>query len=386
MTVRVLFVATSFPLYEDHWSGVFIAVQARALAALGCAVTVLAPRGPNAAEHEQLGPLVVHRFPYLPRSLERLAYGGGIPANLQADPGLWLTVPPFVAALARAVSQHAAQADIVHAHWTFAGSVCARLPFRKQVPLVVSLHGSDLARSTGLYARASRMVFERAAAIIVHSNQMRTRALAAGARPDTLLQVPHGIEIDLFRTGGTTGPTTRLVAIGRLSEEKGFATLLNALRQLPPAADWSLDIIGEGPLRGDLERRAAELGLRSIRFLGGLSPARVRERLAASDLLVMPSWREGFGVVALEGMAAGLPVVGTAVGALPEIVAPGVTGLLVPPAEPASLSAALAELIADPNRRRAMGAAGRHVVSERYAANVVNQPVNELYRRLRGGN
>jgi glycosyltransferase involved in cell wall biosynthesis len=382
LTVRVLFVATSFPLYEDHWSGTFVAVQARALSRLGCEMTVLAPRGPNAAAHERLGPLDVHRFAYLPRPLERLAYGGGIPANLRASPWLWAAVPPFVASLSAAVSRHAATADIVHAHWTFAGAVCASLPFRKTKPLVVSLHGSDLAQANGLYARAARRVFARADAIVVHSSEMRERALAAGASPERLLQIAHGVEVDLFWRASEVRETTRLLAVGRLSHEKGFDVLLDALRQIPPTAKWELEIVGEGPLRAELARQAEASGLRRVRFLGGLPPTQLRERLAAADVLVVPSRREGFGVVALEGMAAQLPVIATTVGALPEIITPNETGLLAPPDDAPALRDALLSLLHDRARARTLGEHGRRVVEDRYSARVVNEPLAQLYQRL----
>jgi glycosyltransferase involved in cell wall biosynthesis len=157
----------------------------------------------------------------------------------------------------------------------------------------------------------------------------------------------------------------RIGAVGRLVRQKGFDVLLTALASLDTDPPWDLVIAGDGALRGDLERRAGELGISSrVRFLGHVHD--VPAVYAALDLLVVPSRYEGFGFVAAEGALAGLPVVASRVSSLPEVVRDGVTGRLVPPDDAAALAEAIASLARDPASARALGAAGRADAVERF--------------------
>ena len=141
------------------------------------------------------------------------------------------------------------------------------------------------------------------------------------------------------------GPPWRLVAVGRASPEKGFDVLLEAVHLARrDGADVTLDIVGYGPDRAALEARGAQLGLAgAVRFLGPLPRAVLYERMAAAHAVVVPSRREGLGLVAVEALALGRPVIASRVGGLPEVVTAG-TGTLVPPEDPAALAHALQSL------------------------------------------
>jgi len=378
--VRVLFVTTSFPLYEDHWSGVFIAVQARALVKLGCQVTVLAPHFAGAPTHEQQGSLEVYRFRYLPPAWEKVAYGGGIPANLAADQSLWAAIPAFAGGLAWSLSRLISQADIIHAHWSFSGVVAAGLSAARKRPMIVSFHGSDLA---GRMARAAIWAAHAAKAVVVHSSEMRQRALIAGVEERKIILLPHGVEIEAFSQAPGNLDMPRILAVGRLSQEKGFDVLLQAVAEFPPDVQWKLDLIGEGPESGALSGWSKAHGLeQKINFLGPLPHSQVCQRMSKADLLVIPSRREGFGVTLLEGMASALPIVGTRVGAMPEIIVEGETGRLVHPENPRLLSQALMRMLVNPESRRAMGLRGRRAVEEKFSATAVNRPLAQLYGDL----
>ncbi len=156
-----------------------------------------------------------------------------------------------------------------------------------------------------------------------------------------------------------TGSEPRLVCVGRLIPIKGHVVLLRALaraRQEVPGI--VLDVAGRGPLAPALARYARELGIEeAVRFLGFVSPIEAAFEDAA--IVVVPSLGEGFGMVALEAMERGRPVIASAVGGLPEIVADGETGLVVPPADVGALADAIVALAGDLPRAAEMGAAGR---------------------------
>jgi glycosyltransferase involved in cell wall biosynthesis len=161
----------------------------------------------------------------------------------------------------------------------------------------------------------------------------------------------------------------RLVWVGRICEEKGVTVLLEAARRLvADGVDFDLVLVGDGPLRGAIERRieADRIGNR-VSITGWLDGAGVREQLAASRVLVMPSFAEGLPVVLMEALALGRPVISTFVAGIPELVQPGVNGWLVPAGSVAALVAAMRDALQTPlDRLERMGRAGREAVRRQH--------------------
>ncbi len=170
--------------------------------------------------------------------------------------------------------------------------------------------------------------------------------------------------------------------VGRLEEpKKGLAVLLEAMtRVIRIHPNAICQIIGDGPARNWLLDRRKLLGLeRAVEFLGA------KTEMAAFyqtwDIFVLPSLWEGFGLVLLEAMAAGLPIVASRVGGVPEIVRDGQTGILVPPGDPDRLAHELCRLVENPGERQAMGKVGRAAV-ERYRSGMVIPELERLYEKL----
>lgn len=181
--------------------------------------------------------------------------------------------------------------------------------------------------------------------------------------------VPEGIDVAEWQRALAAAPPRRdrrptVLCVSRHYRRKHVDDLLRAfaaiLRRLPDAC---LRIVGDGPEHARLLLLARELGLGdSVYFLGGIPDHQVRLEYAAADVFCMPSIQEGFGIVFLEAMAAGLPVVSTTAAAIPEVVRHGETGILVPPRDVAALAGALLLLLADHDRRRAYGRAASELV------------------------
>lgn len=174
---------------------------------------------------------------------------------------------------------------------------------------------------------------------------------------------------------------------GRLRTRKAVAVLLEAfalLRREHPEA--TLVLAGDGEQRPALETRARELGLAdAVRFVGAQPRSAMPGWYASADVFCLPSIYEGFPLAILEAMAAGLPVVATAVAGVPEAVADGVTGRIVAPEDAAALARALLELVADPATARRMGEAGRRRVEEEFAIPRIAGAYIELWQRLLAG-
>ncbi|MBX9580760.1 MAG: glycosyltransferase [Gemmataceae bacterium] len=173
-----------------------------------------------------------------------------------------------------------------------------------------------------------------------------------------------------------------VVAAGRLSPEKGFDVLIDAAAEvLRNDPDIGFVLFGEGAMRPDLERRVTDLGLVGRFVLPGFR-SDLDRLLPAADVVVLPSFTEGLPNVALEASAAGVPVVATAVGGTPEVVADGETGLLVPPGDPAALAGSLLHLLRDPALRSRAGAAGQRRMRERFTFAAQAAAYLALFARL----
>jgi glycosyltransferase involved in cell wall biosynthesis len=155
------------------------------------------------------------------------------------------------------------------------------------------------------------------------------------------------------------GEPLRVLSVGRLVPGKGHHVLLEALGRLrDDGIETQTTLVGNGPERESLERVAAELRL-DVRFAGAVGQDELRAYYADAHLFCLPTFAEGLGVVLIEAMACGLPVVSSLVMGVPEVVEEGETGLLVSPGRPDTLAAALARLANEPALREQMGAAGR---------------------------
>ena len=201
--------------------------------------------------------------------------------------------------------------------------------------------------------------------------------------PARRIRVIHnGIEVEggTFPRRATRG--WRAVHVARLNEVKDQATLLHAARLvLDREPAFELDIVGDGELRPALERLAAELKLGSaVRFHGNRDD--VHPFLAAADVFTLSSVSEGIAISLLEAMAAGLPVVATAVGGTPEVVVDGATGYLVPPRDPAALATALMAVLSRPAEAAAFGAAGRNRVEQSFSLTATVRAYEALYLEL----
>jgi glycosyltransferase involved in cell wall biosynthesis len=254
--------------------------------------------------------------------------------------------------------------DLVAAHSSKAG-ILGRVAGRTLgVPVVLTAHGWSFTPgipplNAAVYRRIERLAGPLAARIITVSEFDRQLALAAGiASPDRVVTVYNGMpDISRALRADPGATPVRLVMVARFGTQKDHGTLLQALAGLQDRA-WELDLIGEGPLRGETEALVARLGLADrVRFRGQRMD--VDQLLARAQVsLLVTNW-EGFPLSILEAMRAGLPVVASAVGGVTESVHDGETGYLVPRGDVAVLRDRLGRLLDSAELRRRLGAAGR---------------------------
>jgi glycosyltransferase involved in cell wall biosynthesis len=264
---------------------------------------------------------------------------------------------------------------LVHADWyaALAASTVAGGP-----ALISTKHNHDpfrRRRPVGLVETVTARRFDRVIAI---SDSLRAFVAETAAAPASTVR--YGLRPPAVPAVARS--PHELLAVGRLEPQKGMDVLLRALRQIVGEfPDVRLRIAGEGSERAALEKQARDLGLGDrVAFLGQRDD--VISLMAESGLLVHGARWEGFGLVLLEAMAAGTPVVATRVGGVAEVVADGETGLLVAPEDSAALAAGVSALLRDPARAHAMGAAGRRRLEADFAPERMAAETAEIYEHV----
>lgn len=272
--------------------------------------------------------------------------------------------------LARAMRRF--RPEVVHAgnvRVTVEAGAAARLAFGPRRPRVVAtFHGV----AAGEYRAAARL-FRIADAVACVSGDLADGLRAEGF-PPARLSVINNVARPPVAPAAGLGERPLVVAVGRLVPQKNHRRLLDAIALVPEA---HLLIVGDGPLRGELEARVRELGLGDRVRLAGLR-LDATAIIAAADALVFSSDWEGQAIAALEALTAGTPVVSTPVHGMAGLLRSG-AGLVAPTMEPADLADCIREVLADPARRAAMGAAGKALVAERHALPVVLDAYERLY-------
>ena len=311
---------------------------------------------------------------------------GGLPTDLP----LTAAVPLDIAArlspwrdrraagqLSRLVVAH--PHGLVHAHGLRAAFVAALAHRRRRFPFVFTAH--NLVPGHPLTRLGVRFAGSHASQIIAISQAVADGLIAGGVPAGKISVIPNGVERTYFqeapltRSLGEPGSFT-VGCVARLSPEKGVDVLVRAARLQP---EMRFLIAGDGPEREALHRAAPP----QVRWLGRVPDTRAV--YAAADAMALPSRQEGQGIVALEAMAAGVPLVASRVGGLAEMLRDGETALLVPPDDPPALAAALTRLRDDPALRTRLAANGQALVREKYDIGRMVEAVAQVYQAVAAG-
>lgn len=261
----------------------------------------------------------------------------------------WTVSPVALARAALRLRRAAGEISLCHAHGLRA-AVLVQLS-GVGIPTLISLH--NLLQGV-LSVRTARFLADRPATR-VHAV---SHAVASSLQPGSVEIIPNGWR-QVPGVGQRAGGPCRLLCVSRLAQEKGVHLLLEALNRIDGQRDgWILELVGDGPMRPTLEKYAEEAGLSPrIEFAGWVE--NVTPHYTSADILVVPSLREGAGLVVAEGMSAGLPVLATRAGGIPEMIAHRRTGWLVEPGDAGELASALQALMSNPDQRRQLGDAAR---------------------------
>jgi D-inositol-3-phosphate glycosyltransferase len=291
--------------------------------------------------------------------------------------------------------------DVVHAHFWMSGIATVGACRTIDLPTAVTFHalGSVKRRHQGVKDTSppERLRLEAAVAravdvVLATSNEEVFDLVRMGVARRRIALVPCGVDVGHFSPVGPAEPRTpgrhRIVVVSRLVERKGIGNVIQALASVP---DAELVIAGGGDvaaLRDDpevlrLEALATACGVRDrVDLRGRVERSAVPRLVRSADVVVCAPWYEPFGLVALEAMACGVPVVTTAVGGLVDSVIDGVTGVHVPPRDVGALADAINDLLDDPVRRRALGRAGAARAHARYDWHAIARETARTYAEV----
>jgi glycosyltransferase involved in cell wall biosynthesis len=353
---------------RDGGVGAHLEASARALAEQGKRVTVLAAR--IESDRRPHGVTVIHspRL-YKPEASMQERFEAALASGPELVHLNQLDDPDAVAYLqARApvaISAHGFLACTSGVHYFRPGQECQRAHGPGCVPNLIRCgHTRNPRGLPSAYKQAGRALAAlKAADVAISYSSAVDRHLAInGVEPRRI--VPYFPTV-APKTGSGHGDRRRVVFAGRVVTPKGVATLVRAAREV----DAEFVVCGDGwqlPAMRKLARRLCLEG--RVRFTGWLAPDALAQELADASVVAVPSlWPEPFGLVGIEAFAAGRPAVASATGGIGDWLQDGVSGLMVPAGDASALAAALKELLADPERQRAMGEAGRKAVAARFS-------------------
>ena len=396
--MKIGLLTSSFPRFDGDYAGNFLYHLARKLTEKGFELVIIAPFAPGYARFEIWDGIKIYRFPYFwPVKYHRLCYGSGILSNIKKSRLATCQVPFFIASelfwTKRVLEKE--RLDILHAHWLIPqGLTGVFLKKTKKIPLVLTIHGSDVyALTSKFWSAIKARVISQAHLCTVNSSSTLT-AVQRLSPAGRYVLIPMGVDIGQFNLTGQnrakeeSGKDNILLYIGRLINLKGVNFLIEALpRVLAEYPATKLILVGNGPEKDRLAKLSSDLRIaEAVIFEDYISQEELPERFHQADIFILPSiiddqgCTEGLGVVLLEAMAAGVPVIGNRVGGIPDIIKDGETGLLARPKDPGDLAEKIICLLREKNLRERLVKNGLDYVKENFSWDNLAERFGTIYQ------
>ena len=383
---NLIVLASTFPARAGDGTPAFVQDLAEQ-EAKSFIVTVLTPMVPGAAARETVGHIQVVRYRYFLKAFEDLA-DGAILDNLKAKKSRLLQVGPMFIGLGAALRRLVRELEpaAIHAHWVIPQGLVAAV-VAPRVPLMVTTHGGDIyALNQKPLLALKKRVFAHAKHITTVNSQMAESLRGFGLPAEKISVLPMGVDTQYVRKvrESVAKVPGQVLAVGRLVEKKGFTYLFEAMRLLPSSVRLQLKVIGDGPIRAELEAAAAGL---PVEFLGQCGREQVLATIAASEIMVIPSVtaasgdQEGLPVTLLEGAAGAIAVIASNLPGINEVVIDGKTGILTEQRDSVAIATALEVLLGD-EKLRAKYASAIELAAADYDIAVIGKKYSELLLRL----
>ena len=406
--MKVLVIGSVYPRFHEDAEVPWLRTSVAHLKKAGLGIQVLAPAYKGLKSHEIDG-VKVNRFRYAPASLEILTHEEGAPSKMASKPWLQLlAIPYIISGFFRCISIcRKFKPDVIHAHWPFPHAYIALGAAKLfRIPLVLNFHGAEL-----LLIRKKKWVkpllkFAIGQAQAVFANSSFTAGKIKALRNVDVEWSPYGttLESGTASAGDTTTPAItphpvdgkfKILFVGRHIERKGICYLIEAAKHLP-RDQFEIRIVGVGDLTDKLKAQAAEARSNNgaafepaeIIFTGKLSPEALANEYRTANVFTLPAIvdskgdTEGLGVVLIEAMELGLPVVASNVGGIPDVVVDGVSGILVPEKDPEALAGAYRRLAAEPELVKQLLAGAQKRIAECFSWDKIVERQIDSYKKI----
>lgn len=394
--MKIVHVVTAFPRDDGDPITPWLVELVRRQRATGLDVHVLAPAyrgGPSTVDSG----ISVRRFRYAPASLETLTHDQSVPDRLRSRPSQAALLPGYLAGgVAAAVALGQQEPDVAHIHWPFPHALfgaAMRWGSGGRTAVVCSYYSVEInwiVNRMPWLRGALAWSIRTADAVTAISTSTRRAVQRLSERPVTV--IPYAAAVSPRDRASERAPLfdpdapVRILFVGRLVERKGVEVLVQALAAVRRSREAVLVVIGSGDREHAIRQRATELGLSDCVHLAGfVSGARLALEYGTCDMFVLPAVvdargdTEGLGVVLLEAMLHGRPVIASNAGGIPDIVDHERTGWLVPPADPEALAARILEVAAHPDLARRVGERGREEVGSRFSWESILSLTEKVY-------
>ncbi len=365
MVKKVLVIGSVYPRFHEDAEVPWLRTSIAHLKKAGLDIQVLAPAYKGLKSHEIDG-VKVNRFRYAPAEWEMLTHEEGAPSKMASKPWLQLlAIPYIISGFFKCIKIcRKFRPDVIHAHWPFPHAYIALGAAKLfRIPLVLNFHGAEL-----LLIRKKKWVkpflkFAIGQAQAVFANSSFTASKIKALRDVDVEWSPYGTTLET-KDGGLTrnAPEShsikskfKILFVGRHIERKGICYLIEAAKYLP-RDQFEIRIVGVGDLTEQLKKQATAIAASNaaeIIFTGKLSPEALANEYKTANVFTLPAIvdskgdTEGLGVVLIEAMELGLPVVASNVGGIPDVVVDGETGILVSEKDPKALADAYKRLASD---------------------------------------
>ena len=402
--MKVLVIGSVYPRFHEDAEVPWLRTSVAHLKKAGLGIQVLAPAYKGLKSHEIDG-VKVNRFRYAPASLEILTHEEGAPSKMASRPWLQLlAIPYIISGFFRCISIcRKFKPDVIHAHWPFPHAYIALGAAKLfRIPLVLNFHGAEL-----LLIRKKKWVkpllkFAIGQAQAVFANSSFTAGKIKALRNVDVEWSPYGTTLESGATsaGDTSIPTItlhpvdgkfKILFVGRHIERKGICYLIEAAKHLP-RDQFEIRIVGVGDITDKLKAQAAEISTTpdaaEIIFTGKLSPEALANEYRTANVFTLPAIvdskgdTEGLGVVLIEAMELGLPVVASNVGGIPDVVVDGESGILVPEKDPEALAGAYRRLAAEPELVKQLLAGAQKRIAECFSWDKIVERQIDSYKKI----
>lgn len=396
--MKILVLTTTFPRWKNDSTASFVDQLSERMKDRHTEIIVLAPHYEGAKKFEIMDGMKIYRFPYFyPYRYQKLAYDGGVLSNIKRSHLAKVQIPLFFLSelyyTFKIIKKE--QVDVIHSHWIIPGGLVGAISRQIfDIYHMTSAHAGDVftMRNSKIFTDIGSYVFKNSDKITANSSFTRDVIVSMDNKIDKIEIIPMGV--DTVRFSPTRVSNLRetfmaeyiVLSIGRLVEKKGVKYLIIAMKEIikkfPKA---KLIIGGSGPDMKILEELSKSLDLQNnVIFVGYISNEDLPKYYASSDIFVLPSIEtkegdtEGLGIVLLEAMASNVPVVGSNIGGITDIIIDNETGLLTKPEDPKDISEKIVTLLSDKKLRQRLSEKGLKTVNERFSWNLIAEQFKKL--------